>query len=66
MKDLAVVKSGKPDALEMLSRYFAPLAAAKPGAFGLADDEALLTPEAGRRLAITPGRRVGGFRFQHV
>lgn len=47
----------------MISRYFAPLAAADPGALGLADDAALLTPEPGRRLVITTDSLVAGVHF---
>lgn len=58
-----MAKSGKPDEFEMISRYFAPLAAADPGALGLADDAALLTPEPGRRLVITTDSLVAGVHF---
>jgi len=58
-----VAKSGKPDEFEMISRYFAPLAAADPGALGLADDAALLVPEPGRRLVLTTDSLVAGVHF---
>lgn len=58
-----MAKSGKPDEFEMISRYFAPLAASDPGALGLADDAALLTPEPGRRLVITTDSLVAGVHF---
>ena len=41
----------KLDEFEIIARYFAPLAAAEPGALGLGDDAALLQPPPGRNLA---------------
>ena len=58
-----MAKSGKPDEFELISCYFAPLAAADPGALGLADDAALLSPEPGRRLVVTTDSLVAGVHF---
>ena len=46
---------------ELIERYFAPLAAAAPGALGLTDDAALLAVEPGYRLVVTTDSIVRGF-----
>lgn len=43
-----------------IARYFAPLAAAEPGAFALVDDAALLTPPDGKRLVVTTDSVIAG------
>ena len=46
---------------ELIARYFAPLAG--PGALGLLDDTALLTPPAGHELVLTADALVAGVHF---
>src|SRR5438552_17224578 len=46
----------------LIARYFRPLAR-HPGAFGLADDAAALTPPAGADLVLTTDAIVGGVHF---
>lgn len=54
---------GTPKAgeFELIRRHFAPLAA--PGAFGLSDDAALLSPPPGRDLVLTADAMVAGVHF---
>jgi thiamine-monophosphate kinase len=47
----------------IIARHFAPLAAAAPGAGGLLDDAAVLTPRAGRDLVVTTDSIVEGVHF---
>ncbi len=51
------------DEFGLIARYFAPLAAAVPGALGLTDDGALLDTEPGRQLVITTDTMVAGVHF---
>ena len=53
----------KPDEFEIIARYFAPLAAAEPGALGLGDDAALLQPPPGRQLVVTTDSLIAGVHF---
>lgn len=53
----------KPDEFEIIARFFAPLAAAEPGALGLTDDAALLKPPPGRQLAVTTDSLCAGVHF---
>ena len=48
---------------ELIQTYLAPLAAGAPGAFGLADDAALLTPEPGTSLVISCDPIIAGVHF---
>jgi len=48
---------------ELIQRYLAPLAAGFPGAFGLADDCAVLTPPPGRDLVFTTDAIAEGVHF---
>jgi thiamine-monophosphate kinase len=48
---------------ELIQRYLAPLAAGFPGAFGLSDDCAVLTPPAGRDLVFTTDAVAEGVHF---
>ena len=51
------------DEFGLIARYFAPLAAAAPGALGLTDDGALIDPEPGRQLVVTTDAMVSGVHF---
>ncbi|MFN4282648.1 MAG: thiamine-phosphate kinase [Alphaproteobacteria bacterium] len=48
---------------DLIARYFAPIAAAFPGALGLKDDAALFDPPAGSRLVVTADAMVAGVHF---
>lgn len=48
---------------EIIARYFAPLAAQSPGALGLRDDAAVLSPPAGSDLVFTTDTIVAGVHF---
>ncbi|HEU0070488.1 MAG TPA: thiamine-phosphate kinase [Alphaproteobacteria bacterium] len=48
---------------DLIARYFAPIAAAFPGALGLKDDVALFDPPAGSRLVVTADAMVAGVHF---
>ena len=47
---------------DLIARYFAPLAK-DPGAFGLTDDAALMTPPPGRELVLTADALIAGVHF---
>jgi thiamine-monophosphate kinase len=53
----------KPGEFELIERYFAPLSASQPGAFGLTDDAAVLEISAGRRLVFSMDTLVAGVHF---
>lgn len=48
---------------ELIARYFAPLAAKAPLAFGLTDDAAALRPSAGSDLILTTDTIIAGVHF---
>lgn len=48
---------------DIIARYFAPLAAGAPGALGLSDDAAVLSPPAGQDLVLTTDTIVAGVHF---
>lgn len=48
---------------ETIARYFAPLAAGEPGALGLVDDAAVISPPGGRQLVLTVDAMVAGLHF---
>lgn len=52
------------DEFAAIARYFAPLAAGFPGAFGLTDDAAVLSPRAGCELVVTIDTLVSGVHFR--
>jgi thiamine-monophosphate kinase len=52
---------GLPAEFSLIARHFLPLAG--PGALGLRDDAALLTPPAGRDLVLTADAMVAGVHF---
>jgi thiamine-monophosphate kinase len=48
---------------DLISRYFAPLAAGYPGSFGLRDDAAVIAPDPGCELVVTADAIVAGVHF---
>jgi len=52
-----------PSEFEIISRYFAPLAAGFRGAFALSDDAAVIRPAAGHDLVVKTDAVVGGIHF---
>ena len=52
--------SGETD---IIQRYFAPLAAGTPGAFGLNDDAGLVQPPEGHELVVTTDMIVAGIHY---
>lgn len=57
-------KRRKLSEFKIIERYFAPLAAAEPGALGLLDDAALLSLEAGQRMVVTTDTMIAGVHFR--
>lgn len=55
--------SGGPDEFEIIAELFAPLARSYPGALGLTDDVALLTPDPDHETAVTVDAMVAGVHF---
>jgi thiamine-monophosphate kinase len=53
----------RPGEFELIARYFVPLAAGEPGAFGLSDDAAVIAVEPGHRLVVTTDTIVSGVHF---
>jgi thiamine-monophosphate kinase len=53
-----------PGELELIARYFAPLAKGFPGAFGLLDDAAVIVPLPGHELVVKTDAIVGGVHFR--
>ena len=53
----------KSSEFERIARFFAPLTEGFPGAFGLSDDAAVITPPAGRDLVVTTDTVVAGVHF---
>jgi thiamine-monophosphate kinase len=54
-----------PGEFELIARYFAPLAEGFPGAFGLLDDAAVISPPPGHELVAKSDAIVGGIHFLH-
>jgi thiamine-monophosphate kinase len=52
-----------PSEFQMIAEIFAPLAEGFPGALGLLDDAAVLTPRPGRDLIVTKDLMVAGVHF---
>jgi thiamine-monophosphate kinase len=48
---------------ELIAKVLAPLARSQPGAFGLADDAAVLSPRPGHELVITTDAMIAGVHF---
>jgi thiamine-monophosphate kinase len=57
------LKPGPPGEFELIARYFAPLAWGFPGAYGLLDDAALISPASGNELVVKSDVIVGGIDF---
>lgn len=51
------------DEFTVIRRLFAPLASGYPGAFGLADDAALIRPPQGQALVVTTDGMIEGVHF---
>jgi len=51
------------DEFDLIATYFAPLAEGYPGAHGLADDTALITPPNGRTVIVSADTLVAGVHF---
>jgi len=58
-----VSKPSLPGEFELIARYFAPLARAFPGAYGLLDDVAVISPASGTEFAVKSDTIVGGIDF---
>ncbi len=56
-------KQGLPGEFELIARYFAPLARAFPGAYGLLDDVAVISPASDNELVVKTDTIVGGIDF---
>ncbi len=59
-----MTRSSRPGEFELIRRLFAPLAAGAPGAFGLADDAAVLAAPGAGDLVITTDGLVAGVHFR--
>ena len=55
--------SNLPGEFELIARHFAPLAKGFPGAYGLLDDAAVITPLPGHELVAKTDASVGGIHF---
>jgi len=60
---MLVTKSTLPSEFELVARYFAKLSAGFPGAYGLRDDAAVISPSAGYELVAKTDAIVGGVDF---
>lgn len=58
-----MAKRHLPSEFELIARYFAPLARAFPGAYGLLDDAATISPASGHELVVKTDTIVGGIDF---
>ena len=52
-----------PNEFELIARYFAPLARSFPGAYGLRDDAAVISPSSGNELVVKTDTIVAGIDF---
>lgn len=55
--------STKPSEFELIARYFAPLARSSPGAYGLLDDAAVISPASGNELVVKSDAIVAAIDF---
>jgi thiamine-monophosphate kinase len=55
--------SNLPGEFELIARYFAPLAKDFPGAYGLRDDAAVVSPSPGHQIVAKTDAIVGGVHF---
>ncbi len=53
----------RPGEFDLIAKYFAPLAAGMPGAFGLGDDAAVVAPAPGHELVTTADALTEGVHF---
>lgn len=53
----------RPSEFDLIAKYFAPLSAGAPLAFGLLDDAALIRPEASHDIVVTKDMLVEGVHF---
>lgn len=53
----------RPGEFDLIAKYFAPLAAGMPGALGLGDDAAIITPAPGREIVTTVDALTEGVHF---
>jgi thiamine-monophosphate kinase len=60
---MTIVSSAIESETELIQNYLAPLASGVPGSFGLTDDAALLSIEAGLDLVITGDPIIAGVHF---
>jgi thiamine-monophosphate kinase len=58
-----MAKQGMPGEFELIARHFAPLADGFPGAYGLLDDAAVISPTAGNELVLKSDVIVAGVDF---
>jgi thiamine-monophosphate kinase len=56
--------SVKPGEFELIARFFAPLAQAAPGSFGLTDDVALIAPPPGHNVVLKTDSLIEGVHFR--
>ncbi len=56
-------KARRSSEFDRIARYFAPLAASFPGAFGLTDDAAVIAPADGTELVVTTDTIVAGVHY---
>ncbi len=57
-------KAKRSSEFELIERFFAPLSAAEPGAFGLTDDAAVIGVEPGYTLVVTTDTLIAGVHFR--
>ena len=53
----------RPGEFDLIAKYFAPLAAEMPGALGLGDDAAIISPAPGREIVTTVDALTEGVHF---
>jgi len=62
--DAALMSTPNPASeFDLIARYFAPLARAFPGAYGLLDDAAVISPASGNELVVKTDTIVGSVDF---